>query len=273
MANPSWNSTTSTDWETGANWDTGSKPVAADNVFIGKSSLSIDVSVPAGLDYTTVGEGTEFFGALGTEAAPLKLGDVPDVRVNAPNAIGSYFSVINAKTVSRLLVEASIGRPNGVVLQVAGTGQYAKTIVKGGYVRTVGACKIGDLFIDGPSADVDFVATGVLANCYMSAGIARFYATVTGGIYTAGGLLDFVAASALTIPLVVILGGTWRFASNGGTATRIIVGGTGVLDLDAGPGTPRTITTLDQIGGTVIKRGKGKNVAITNDNWIGGARR
>jgi hypothetical protein len=276
MATITWKGNASaTDWSVAGNWD-GGVPGADDDVKFLEGSSIITDNVPDatnGVAYGSIYVGRNWEGQVAEAANPLYVGNTTSVTFNSRRCLGFYIAPDASDVITRVVVQSSGSFSNALKICTPGAGgSVTNLIVSGGEMCRVGASAVvtntymmgGRLLIEA-SADVD--------NVYQSGGIVDNYCDVDTLLRMGGGEWNHLSASAAAgaIATLDLLGpkAVFRFSSKGGTITtaNLIAG---KLDASGGYGHDRTITTLNQYGGTFNQTSSGENITVGTYNQYGG---
>lgn len=273
MATANWLDVNGT-WSNAANWSTGAAPTSSDAVQIVSGTQVIDTSLPgatAGVNYTGFLVGPQFAGAIGSDAASLYVGSITAIDFFGERCAEAWIRVDTGDTVTGFNVKATSSNSNA--LRLDGPGTISTLRVTKGKVRIGSGLTVTNLIIvpsTGQDADVMVIidSGATVGSVYMAGGVVYNEAALT-TLNVSGGTWYHQGESAFNITTLNVWGGTFEFASDGGTVATLNQYG-GKVDLDAGTGKARVITTYNQLGGERVITGVGANVTISSDLVYGG---
>lgn len=270
MANAIWTNT-SGDWSAGGAWSTGAAATSSDIVYLNAGSQSVTTSYPgatAGVNYQGFVVAPDFAGTIATSASPLYVGSVVAPMEYRSARCPSAFIAVDTGDSATMEVFATAHTANGLVLSGAGT--WASVLVHNAGLVTLGTSTYTNVHLLSRSANVLLQNGAACTNGYVADGSLDMYDDFATRLDQTGGVINYVATSAITQALVYVWGGTYNFWSKGGTITALNIYG-GVVNCNGGSGDPRTITTCNLYDGGVLDlRGAGSSVTVTTLNERGG---
>lgn len=270
MASGIWTHTTG-DWSAGGAWSTGAAPTGSDIVYLNSGSQSVTTSYPgatAGVNYQGFVVQPDFAGTIATAASPLYVGSVVANMQFRSSRCPSAFIAVDTGDSSTMEVYATAHTANGLVLSGAGT--WASVIVHASGLVTLGTSTYTNVHLLSPNANVLQQNGAACTNGFVVDGTLDMYDDFATQLVQTGGVVNYVATSAITQALIYVYGGVYNFHAKGGTITTLHIYG-GTVNCNGGSGDPRTITTCNLYdGGTLDLRGAGGTVTVTTLNELGG---
>lgn len=279
-SNCTWISTSSTDWNTAANWSSGTVPVSGDTVVFANNSVNVDTNLNQSAvtlaalyiyqSYTgAIGKSDGTYLAIGATA--VRIGD-PGNSPTTPNGSGRL--LLNFGTVQTTVVVVNTSQTSTdtafAPLLMKGTHASNKLVVYSGRVESatrfagdVSTWSEVDVQAGGASAPTVLLGTGcTLTTINQNAGTLTVNSAAT-TVTLSSGTLTTQGSGAIT---TLTVGGIAKLNSTGTITTLNALGG-GTADF-SGDAQAKTVTTLKAYKGTKINLDNGVKGSVTMTNPI-----
>ena len=258
MATRTWISTSSTDWNTAANWSGAAVPVNGDDVYITSGSTNIAGYDASATDLTSLTVGSSYTGTIGSSGTEL------EINATTFNFAGASDAYIDNCTFTNFIVQSTsssstaLNLSNATITNLRVFGGFGTVTVSSGSITT----KIEQIGADGVTLNIaDGLTIGGSCTLTVDSGILQLNQAVP-TITVFGGLVDIQLDSG-TITTLNQYGGRIRWIPTASCTITALNLYSGLFDAKDSTSPTYTITDATVHENGTINEASG----ISNATW------